>query len=96
VKRTAQNFRSRLFDKKNLKIILTLSGLVVLLLAYTVLRDTDTVITHKQANVLYSKDRIKKVVVDGDYIHLITDDGRYKVYKGAINTAFATFEKRAA
>jgi len=92
VKATKQNFRARLFDKKNLKIILSLSGLVILLLAYTALRDTDTLITHKQANVLYSKDRIKKVIVDGDYIHLITADGHYKIYKGAINTA-AFFSK---
>ncbi|BAF71970.1 AAA family ATPase [Sulfurovum sp. NBC37-1] len=92
MKATAQDFRSKLFDKKNLKIILTLSGLVVLLLAYTALRDTDTLITHKQANILYSKDKIKKVIVDGDYIHLKTDGGNYKIYKNAINTA-AFFSK---
>ena len=92
MKATKQNFRVKVFDKKNFKIILILSGLIVLLLAYTALRDTDTLITHKQANALYSKDRIIKVVVDGDYIYLITADGHYKIYKGAINTA-AFFSK---
>ena len=64
-----------------------LSSIVVLLLAYVALRNTDTLITHKQATVLYNKNRIKKVIVDGDYIHFKTDAGSYKIYKDAINTA---------
>jgi len=87
VKATKQYFSSPIFDKKNLKIILILSSIVVLLLAYVALRNTDTLITHKQATVLYNKNRIKKVIVDGDYIHFKTDAGSYKIYKDAINTA---------
>jgi len=79
-------------DKKNIKIILFLFFVAVLLLSYSVLRDTDKLITHKQANVLYSKNRIEKVVVDGEYIHLKTENGGYKVYKEAINTS-AFFSK---
>ena len=92
MKATKQDFRAKVFDKKNLKIILTLAGLVILLLAYEALRDDDTLITHKQANLLYSKDKIEKVIVDGDYLHLKTAEGSYKIYKGAINTA-AFFSK---
>jgi ATP-dependent metalloprotease FtsH len=92
VKATEQNFNSKFLDRKNIKIILSLILLIVLLLAYATLRDKDTLITHKQANVLYGKDMIKKVVIDGDYIHLKTADRGYKIYKDAINTA-AFFSK---
>ncbi|AKF24897.1 ATPase AAA [Sulfurovum lithotrophicum] len=92
MKATKRNFKARFLDKKNLKIILSLTGVVILLLAYTALRNTDTLITHKQANALYSKDKIKRLVVDGKYIRLITDEGSYKIYKDAINTA-AFFSK---
>jgi ATP-dependent metalloprotease FtsH len=92
VKATEQNFNSKFLDRKNIKIILSLILLIVLLLAYATLRDKDALITHKQANVLYGKDKIKKVVIDGDYIHLKTADRGYKIYKDAINTA-AFFSK---
>jgi ATP-dependent metalloprotease FtsH len=92
VKATKQNFNSKFLDRKNIKIILSLIFLIVLLLAYATLRDKDALITHKQANVLYGKDKIKKVVIDGDYIHLKTADRGYKIYKDAINTA-AFFSK---
>jgi len=92
VKATGQNSKTKRFEKKHIRIILSLSLLVVLLLSYAALRDGDTLITHKQANTLYSKDKIRKVVIDGDYIHLKTEDKGYKIYKDAINTA-AFFSK---
>ncbi|SFZ97421.1 Cell division protein FtsH [hydrothermal vent metagenome] len=45
----------------------------------------DETITNTKANSLYTSDKIKKVVLDGNYIHLQTDDGNYKVYKEAID-----------
>jgi len=92
VKATKQNFNSRFFERKNIRIILSLTFLIILLLSYATLRDKDTLITHKQANALYSKGKIEKVVIDGDYIHLKTADRGYKIYKDAINTA-AFFSK---
>ncbi len=92
MKATGQNSKTKRFEKKHIRIILSLSLLVVLLLSYAALRDGDTLITHKQANTLYSKDKIRKVVIDGDYIHLKTEDKGYKIYKDAINTA-AFFSK---
>jgi len=92
VKAIKQNFNSRFFDRKNITIILSLTLLIVILLTYATLRDKDTLITHKQANTLYNKDKIEKVVIDGDYIHLKTADRGYKIYKDAINTA-AFFSK---
>ncbi len=92
MKATRHSFKTKLFGKKNIRIILSLLALIVFLLAYAALRDSDTLITHKQANLLYSKDKIKKVIVDGDYVHLVTQTHRYKIYKDAINTA-AFFSK---
>jgi ATP-dependent metalloprotease FtsH len=80
-----------MINSKNMKIIISLLVVFAGLLAFGILRDTDKLITHKQANVLYSQDKIQKVVIDGEYIRLQTADNRYKIYKDAINkTAFFT------
>ncbi len=89
MKATKQVFKVPVFQAKNIKVILTLLVLLVTLLAFAMLRDTDTLITHDQANSLYSKNKIEKVIIDGAYIHLKTADASYKIYKDAINkTAF--------
>ena len=82
---TVRKFRFKSFDSKNLKIITGLLSLFIVLIVFAMLRDTDKLITHKQANVLYNKEKIKKLIVDGDYIRIKTDGGQYKVYKDAIN-----------
>jgi ATP-dependent metalloprotease FtsH len=82
---------SKFFNSKHIKIISILLVLIVALLAFSTLRDNDKLISHKQANALYSQDKIKKVIVDGEYIRLKTANKCYKVYKDAINkTAFFT------
>ena len=88
---TKLNFKPRAINGKNIKIILSLLVVFVGLLAFGILRDSDQLITHKQANSLYSQDKIQKVIVDGEYIRLRTADDSYKIYKDAINkTAFFT------
>jgi ATP-dependent metalloprotease FtsH len=88
---TKLNFKPGAINAKNIKIILSLLVVFVGLLAFAILRDTDQLITHKQANSLYSQDKIQKVIVDGEYIRLKTADNSYKIYKDAINkTAFFT------
>ena len=88
---TKLNFKPKALNGKNIKIIISLLVVFVGLLAFTILRDTDQLITHKQANTLYSQDKIQKVIVDGEYIRLRTADDSYKIYKDAINkTAFFT------
>ncbi|CAA6822651.1 MAG: Cell division protein FtsH (EC [uncultured Sulfurovum sp.] len=72
-------------NHKNIKIIVGLIVLLVLLLSFTFMRDTHLHITHKQANTLYSANKIEKIIVDGEYIRLHTKDGKYKIYKDAIN-----------
>jgi len=91
VMETKLNFKPKALNVKNIKIILSLLVVFVGLLAFAILRDNDQLITHKQANSLYSQDKIQKVIVDGEYIRLRTADNNYKIYKEAINkTAFFT------
>lgn len=84
---TKQRFNTLGINEKNLKIIIGLLMLFLLLISYTVMRDTDKLITHKQANALYMKHQIEKLIIDGDYIRIQTPQRRYKIYKEAINTA---------
>ena len=84
MKATKQHFNPTL-NKKNIKIIIGLLAVLLLLLSFTLLRDSDTLITHTQANTLYSKNKIKKLILDGDYIRIVTSDNSYKIYKDAIN-----------
>jgi len=85
MKRIQQLYKSQL-SVKNMKIIVTLLVVLLGLLLFTLLRDTDTLITHKQANTLFTKDKIKKLIIDGQYVRIQTDKTRYKIYKDAINT----------
>ena len=79
------------FNTSNIRIITGLLIVLILLLSFAVLRDTDTLITHEQANQLYTENKIQKIIVDGDLIRLITETETYKIYKDAINkTAFFT------
>ncbi|MEA1954736.1 MAG: ATP-dependent metallopeptidase FtsH/Yme1/Tma family protein [Campylobacterota bacterium] len=88
---TKLNFNRQIWKSKNLKIIISLVVLFVLLLSFSILRDSYKLIPHKQANILYSQNKIEKVIIDGEYIYLITDKENYKIYKEAINkTAFFT------
>ena len=89
MKETKQRFKVPVLQAKNMKIIVALLLVLLTLLTFAMLRDTDALITHQQANALYSNNKIEKVIVDGEYIHLKTSDAGYKIYKDAINkTAF--------
>ncbi len=84
-------FNPSALNPSNIKIILGLLVVLVLLLSFATLRDTDTLITHDQANALYTENKIQKVIIDGDFIRLQTDTDNYKIYKDAVNkTAFFT------
>jgi len=88
---TELNFKPKLLNSKNIIIIVLLLVLFVVLLAFGILRDTDKIITHKEANTLFTQDKIEKIILDGEYIHLKTADNSYKIYKDAINkTSFFT------
>jgi len=83
---TKQNFNLDTINKKNIKIILLLLSVFLGLLFFIFFRDTDKLITHTQANTLYSNNQIQKVILDGEYIRLKTKTKTYKIYKEAINT----------
>ncbi len=89
---TKQHFDIRKINRKDIRIIIGLLVLFGGLIGYALLRDSDPLLTHKEANALYTKDQIVKLIVDGDYIRIVTKKGRYKVYKEAINTV-AFFSK---
>jgi hypothetical protein len=79
------------FKTSNIRIIAGLFIVLILLLSFGVLRDTDTLITHDQANELYTQNKIQKITIDGDLIRLKTETESFKIYKDAINkTAFFT------
>jgi len=82
---TKLNFKPKLLNSKNIKIISILLLLIVALLTFSTFRDNDKLITHKQANTLYNKNKIEKVIIDGEYIRLKTANKCYKIYKDAIN-----------
>jgi len=82
---TKLNYNSVLSSKKA-QIITILFAVLIFLVSFAILRSmADETITNTKANSLYTSDKIKKVVLDGNYIHLQTDDGNYKVYKEAID-----------
>ncbi len=84
-------FNPSALNPSNIKIIMGLLVVLVILLSFATLRDTDTLITHDQANALYTENKIQKVIIDGDFIRLKADTGNYKIYKNAVNkTAFFT------
>ena len=87
-----RKYKQAMLNSKNIKIITGLLVILLGLLFFTMMRDTDTLITHKQANALYSDNKIEKIIIDGDYIHLKTPQNTYKIYKDAVNKA-AFFEK---
>lgn len=91
MKQTKRNFKLPVLHPSNIRIMVALLIVLILLLAFATLRDTDELITHKEANTLYSENKIKKLIVDGEYIRIQTDAAQYKIYQGAINkTAFFT------
>lgn len=87
MKAIAQHYK----NNKKFKIVLLLSVLMIGLLLFAVTRESAPVISHQEANLLYSQEKIKKVVIDGEYIRLVTSKGSYRVYREAINkSAFFT------
>ena len=84
-------FNPLALNSSNIKVIMGLLVVLLILLSFATFRDTDTLITHDQANRLYTEGKIQKVIIDGDFIRLQTDTEKYKIYKDAINkTAFFT------
>ena len=91
MKATKQYFNPNFVNTNNIKIISILLLLLVLIVLFSMFKNTDVLLTHRQANILFTENKIKKIILDGDYLHIKTEMGSYKVYKEAINkNAFFT------
>jgi len=91
MKAIKSHFNRSFVNANNIKIISILLVLLLAMILFSMLRNTDTLITHKEANTLFTGDRIQKVILDGEYIRIKTEAGQYKIYKEAINqNAFFT------
>ena len=85
------NFKTSLLNTKNTKVIAGLFMVLVVLLAFGIFRDGDPLVTHDEANRLYTENKIEKIIIDGEYLRLKTYEGNYKIYKEAVNkSAFFT------
>ena len=75
-----------IFKEKNIRIIIGLAAAILVLLAFAFLRDNSKSITAAEASKLYKEGSISKIIVDGEYLRLVTPTETYKIYKGSINT----------
>ncbi|MDD5406106.1 MAG: AAA family ATPase [Sulfurovaceae bacterium] len=73
------------FNFKKMKAIALFFGVLVILLLFSIFRDTSKLITRNQADSLDANNSIRKIVVDGDYLYLKTQNESFKVYKDAID-----------
>ena len=71
--------------KKNILIIAGLLAVLVLLLLFAFFRDSSKLITAAEASKIYKENRIRKIIVDGEYLRLVTETQTYKIFKGSIN-----------
>ncbi len=76
----------QIFKEKNIRIIIGLAAALLVLLAFAFLRDDSRSITAAEASKLYKDGRISNIIVDGEYLRLVTPTQTYKIYKGSINT----------
>ncbi len=74
------------FKEKNFLIIISLGLTLVTLFMFASLREDNKPITAAEASKIYKEGTIEKIVIDGEYLYLVTKNQRYKIYKGSINT----------
>jgi len=74
------------FKEKNFLIIISLGAVLFTLFMFASLREDNKPITAAEASKIYKEGTIEKIVIDGEYLYLVTKNQRYKIYKGSINT----------
>ncbi len=80
------------FKEKNIKIIAGLVTVLLIIIVFSVFRSNTEEATAQQISQLHKEKLIRKVVIDGEYLLVVTDEGRYRIYKGSIN-AQALYQK---
>ncbi len=74
------------FNDKNIRIIIGLLIALIIIITFSILRDTTKAITTVELSRLYTQDKIQKLMIDNNYLYFITQEGNFKIYKGSINT----------
>ena len=74
------------FNDKNIRIIIGLIVALVIIFIFSIFRDNTKIITTIELSKIYTKNKIKRLLIDDDYLYFITKDGNYKIYKNSINT----------
>ncbi|MGW8169418.1 MAG: AAA family ATPase [Sulfurovaceae bacterium] len=73
------------FNFKKLKAIALFFGILVILLLFSIFRDTSTLITRTQADSLDANKTIDKIMVDGEYLYFLTPKKTFRIYKEVID-----------
>lgn len=60
-------------------------GVLVILLLFSVFRDTSILITRSQADQLDANKSIKKIIVDNEYLYFTTPQQTFRIYKEVID-----------
>jgi len=73
------------FNFKKIKAIALFFGVLVILLLFSIFRDTSTLITRSQADKLDANKTIKKITVNGEYLYFTTPQQTFRIYKEVID-----------
>mgnify|MGYP000865078045 CR=1 FL=1 len=73
------------FNFKKIKTIAMFFGVLVILLLFSVFRDTSILITRSQADQLDANKSIKKIIVDNEYLYFTTPQQTFRIYKEVID-----------
>jgi len=73
------------FNFKKIKAIALFFGILVILLLFSIFRDTSTLITRSQADKLDANKSIKKIIVDREYLYFTTPQQTFRIYKEVID-----------
>lgn len=73
------------FNFKKIKTIALFFGVLVILLLFSIFRDTSTLITRSQADKLDANKSIKKIIVDDEYLYFTTPQQTFRIYKEVVD-----------
>ncbi len=68
------------------KLIFLFLGILLLLLIYMFSRDNSILITKTEADILGNSGKIDRIIVDGDFLYLKTDNEIYRIYKYGVDS----------
>jgi len=87
MKATKQPFKKIALKQKSFKTLWLLLGVIVLLVAFNLFRDTAKVIDAQHATALLKAGKVEKLSLQQNYLYMVTAHNHYKIYKEAIDMA---------